>query len=222
MVLLRRDGMSLQAQTSLFQSLLNQPFCRPFKIHKGDTFVVQGESANQLFLINNCDFSVSYLTPAGKRYIVNSQRGFTGVLGEMEVFRPEGRYVFSVTALNDANGYQISRAKLLEAVAQQPDMALNFLQLVTGRYEESIGHTLSNILYTLRFNIIRVMLNKSAEANDGWFEFKTDQHASELGATTRAFRRVVKDLVDEGVVDKKRSTYRIANLDALKNELEDC
>ncbi|MBV7299955.1 Crp/Fnr family transcriptional regulator [Enterovibrio paralichthyis] len=213
--------MSLQAQTSLYQSLLALPCCRPFKIHPEETFLVQGEIANALYLVKDCDFYVSYLTPTGKRYIVSTQKGFTGVLGEMEVFRPEGRYVFSVTASAPASGYQISKARLLEAVTQHPEMAIHFLQLVSGRYEESIGHTLSNLLYSLRFNIIRAMLKQSEKEDGGWFEFKTEQYAGELGATQRAFRRVIKDLVDEGLVDKKRSSYRIAMPETLLEELDD-
>lgn len=213
--------MSLQAQTSLYQSLLTLPCCRPFKIHPEETFLVQGESANTLYLVKDCDFYVSYLTPTGKRYIVSTQKGFTGVLGEMEVFRPDGRYVFSVTASSPASGYQISRARLLEAVAQHPDMAIYFLQLLSGRYDESINHTLSNLLYTLRFNILRAMLRQSDLVEGGWFEFKTEQYAGELGATQRAFRRVIKELVDEGIIDKKRSSYRIALRETLVAELNE-
>ncbi|MGF1707522.1 Crp/Fnr family transcriptional regulator [Enterovibrio baiacu] len=212
--------MSLQAQSSLYHTLLALPCCRPFRFHVGETFLTQGETSHSLYLVNDCDFSVSYLTPTGKRYIVSSQKGFTGVLGEMEVCRPEGRYVFSVTALSSGSGFQISRQKLIEALAADPNLALTFIQLVSARYEESIGHTLNNLLYSLRFNIIRHLMKKSESAKGDWFEFKTDQHAGELGSTPRAFRRVMKDLVDEGVIDKKRTSYRVAMPDALTAELE--
>lgn len=210
-----------QIQSSLYQSLLALPGCRPFKIQEGETFLVQGEQATTLYLLEQCDFHVSYLTPLGKRYIVSTQKGFTGVLGEMEVFRPDGQYIFSATARQAATGYQISRQKLLDALSTHPEMAVQFLALLSGRYAESINHTLNALLYSLRYNVVRAMLEQSALADGGWFLFDTEQYAGELGATQRAFRRVIKELVDGGFIEKKRHAYRIAKYEELEQEISD-
>ncbi|NLS14643.1 Crp/Fnr family transcriptional regulator [Vibrio sp. SM6] len=205
---------------TLYQRLLALPCCRPIKLSAGQAFIVQGESSDTLFLVTKADFSVSYLSPAGKRYTVSSQKAFSGILGEMEIFRQGGQSVFSVVASSPANAFQISRVKLIEAVMAEPSLAVAFLQLISHRYEESIGHTLDNILHSLRFNAVRLLVKQSELASSSWFDFNIEQHAAELGATPRALRRVIKELLDEKGLEKQKGRYQIVDLKRFLAELD--
>ncbi|MCD9508028.1 Crp/Fnr family transcriptional regulator [Photobacterium phosphoreum] len=212
--------MPQQLHLSLYQRLLQLPCCRPVKLTANQMFIAQGEASDTLYLVQDCDFLVSYLSPVGKCYIVNAQQGFSGILGEMEIFREQGTSVFSVSALTNGIGHQIPRHKLIDAVLNNADLGLAFLQLISHRYEESIGHTLDNILHSLRFNTIRLLLKKSHLSAQGWFEFNIDQHAGELGATPRALRRVIKDLLNETTLEKQHKQYRLLETESLTQELK--
>ncbi|OBU16775.1 hypothetical protein AYY19_15090 [Photobacterium aquimaris] len=211
--------MPQQLHLSLYQRLLQLPCCRPVKLTANQIFIAQGEPSDSLYLVQDCAFLVSYLSPVGKRYIVNAQQGFSGILGEMEIFREQGTSVFSVAALSDGIGHQIPRHKLIEAVLNNAELGLAFLQLISHRYEESIGHTLDNILHSLRFNTIRLLIKKSHLSAQGWFEFNIEQHAGELGATPRALRRVIKDLLTAATLEKQHKHYRLLAADSLVQEL---
>lgn len=211
--------MPQQLHASLYQRLLQLPCCRPVRLNAHQAFIEQGKASDTLYLVQDCAFSVSYLSPVGKRYIVNAQQGFSGILGEMEIFREQGKSVFTVSTSINGIGHQIPRHKLIDAILNNADLGLGFLQLISHRYEESIGHTLDNILHSLRFNTIRLLIKKSHLSPQGWFEFNIEQQAGELGATPRALRRVIKDLLNAITLEKQHKQYRLLETDILIREL---
>lgn len=204
----------------IYHRLLTIPGGKPVRYAAGQVICFQGGEANALVVVSGADIKVQYVSASGKKYTLGQEENYFGVLGEMELFSGSGTHMLSVIAVNPVVGYQLCREKVLGALTKMPDLALDFLALMSNRYHTTVTRAMENILYGLRFNALKSLVDLSDAAGHGLFQIAQDVEAESLGTSSRAYRRILKSLIDEGVLEKEGSAFRFINLDRVFSEIQ--
>ncbi len=206
--------------TKIYHRLLTIPGGKPVRYAAGQVICFQGGEANALVVVSGADIKVQYVSASGRKYTLGQEENYFGVLGEMELFSGSGTHMLSVTAVNPVVGYQLTREKILGALTKMPDLALDFLALMSNRYHTTVTRAMENILYGLRFNALKRLVDLSEVAGHEQFLIAQDIEAESLGTSSRAYRRILKSLLDEGVLEKSGNGYRFINLDRVFSEIQ--
>ena len=206
--------------TKIYHRLLTIPGGKPVRYAAGQVICFQGGEANALVVVSGADIKVQYVSASGRKYTLGQEESYFGVLGEMELFSGSGTHMLSVTAVNPVVGYQLTREKILGALTKMPDLALDFLALMSNRYHTTVTRAMENILYGLRFNALKRLVDLSEAAGHEQFLIAQDIEAESLGTSSRAYRRILKSLLDEGVLEKSGNGYRFINLDRVFSEIQ--
>lgn len=206
--------------TKIYHRLLTVPGGRPVRYAAGQVICFQGGEASALVVVSGADIKVQYVSASGRKYTLGQEENYFGVLGEMELFSGSGTHMLSVVAVNPVVGYQLTREKVLAALVKMPDLALDFLALMSNRYHTTVTRAMENILYGLRFNALKRLADLSDAAGHGVFTVAQDVEAESLGTSSRAYRRVLKSLIDEGVLEKHGNSFKLINPERTFSEIQ--
>ena len=206
--------------TKIYHRLLTIPGGKPVRYAAGQVICFQGGEANALVVVSGADIKVQYVSASGRKYTLGQEENYFGVLGEMELFSGSGTHMLSVTAVNPVVGYQLTREKILGALTKMPDLALDFLALMSNRYHTTVTRAMENILYGLRFNALKRLVDLSEAAGHEQFLIAQDIEAESLGTSSRAYRRILKSLIDEELLAKEGNAFRFINLDRFFSEIQ--
>ena len=206
---------------TLFRQLRESSYCRRYQYKKGDALINQGDCVGYLYLLDNADISVVYHSASGRRYTITREQGYSGILGEMEIFREGDPSVFSVIAESTNQCSVIEKSQLLNLITRDPALSIEFLKVMSARYESSITLAMNRILYTLRHNIIGVLLNLDCQHQGQWFPLSITQQSAQLGATSRSYRRILKAFIDEDLIEKQGRSYRLRLRSELLSEWQE-
>lgn len=210
----QKNTMNFERQ--LVETLRAHSACKRLSYQKGEVLIAQGQRNQKLYLLNDAAVTVLYHAQSGRRYTVAKERHYSGILGELEIFQPSSTDgVFSVVADQAHFAYVIERPALLTLIAQDSALSLAFLQLLASRYQHSMSNSIKVILYGLQYNVSRLLLNKTPDA-DGFFPIAITEEASTLGASTRSFRRILKAFLDDKLIEKQGRRYRLLAPQTLK------
>lgn len=203
-------------EKKIMECLMNSGTSKRIQFKKGELILSQGERNQRLYLLNNVELSVIYHAQSGRRYTIAREKNFNGILGELEIFRDEAKSTFSVICENETHGRYIEKSTLIQLIEKDSSIAIDFIKMISNRYEQNITHSIRVILYRLQYNVIHLLLNKQANAPTEFFHLSITNEASMLGASTRSFRRILKMFIDEGILQKQGRQYRV--IDPLKLE----
>ncbi len=206
--------------TKIYHRLLTVSGGRPVRYAAGQVICFQGGEANALVVVSGADIKVQYVSASGRKYTLGQEENYFGVLGEMELFSGSGIHMLSVVAVNPVVGYQLTREKVLGALVKMPDLALDFLALMSSRYHMTVTRAMENILYGLRFNALKRLVDLSDAADHGVFTVAQDVEVESLGTSSRAYRRVLKSLIDEGVLEKHGNSFKLINPEWAFSEIQ--
>ena len=207
-------------ELNLLTKLKKSPFCRRYHYKKGDALINQGCCDGHLYLLENANISVMYHSISGKRYTISYENEFTGVLGEMEIFRDEDESVFSVFAEHNSQCYTIDRKNINDLIVNDPQIAISLLKIISSRYEKSITQAMKRILYPLKYNVVDTLIQKDKSSHDGWFDLHVTKNATLLGSSSRSYRRILKELIDNNLIIKQSKKYKVIDKSAILNELK--
>ena len=109
-------------------------------------------------------------------------------------FRDEAKSTFSVICENETQGRYIEKSTLVQLIEKDSSIAIDFIKMISNRYEQNITHSIRVILYRLQYNVIHLLFSKQANDPDQFFHLSITNEASMLGASTRSFRRILKNV----------------------------
>ncbi|CAM3694561.1 Crp/Fnr family transcriptional regulator [Parendozoicomonas haliclonae] len=204
----------------IYHRLLTIPGGKPVRYQAGDVICFQGRESCGVVVVSGADIKVQYISAAGRKYTIVQEDNYSGVLGEMELFSETSNHMLSVIAVNPVTGYQLSRAVMRDALVKMPDLALDFMTLMSNRYHSTVTQAMVNILYGLRFNALQRLVAQADAAGGEVFVISQEVEAERLGTSSRAYRRILKNLLDDGIVQRAGDGFRIANPEQARAELQ--
>jgi CRP-like cAMP-binding protein len=124
----------------------------------------------------------------------------------------------TATAMEDSTVCQIPKELLEQLMNQYPDVAREFIKLLAKDVKDKEEHLLQMAYNSVRKKMADAMVRLQSQLGDDGESFKINREdlAAMTGMATETVSRTLSDFKDEGLIEKKGSFIKVANLESLK------
>ncbi len=183
------------------------------KFNTFDKILVQNEAPSSVYIIRKGKVKVYSLTPTGVRYL---ERIYceNDLFGELEIFadKPILNYV---EALEPCEAIKISKESFLDWIKYDSDFSLYIhVQLSQKMYHTSINSK-ANVAYNLKYRLLFFIWKFFDEHNVDTVH--KDILVEGLGSNIRSVNRIIKELVDENVVEYNKGFVKVQDMHKVVN-----
>ena len=202
------------------QWVKNQEY-RTIQVSKGDFIIKQHTQVSEVYWADNAQFSVLHTAENGKTLSLGDYHLADNFFGEMEFFS-DGPSPFSVVATSDVELIAIPMDKFAELLLQDGHIAFWMNHRMSIIYLNTMSIAIERSLYPLKYNIIKDLVDRHTCNEKSQGHSYMYQEAQRFGCTERAYTRIIRELIDEGLVAKESDKSGVVpvNLDALTQSLE--
>ncbi|MCU8000394.1 Crp/Fnr family transcriptional regulator [Shewanella oncorhynchi] len=179
------------------------------KYDKNTYLLRQSKQVLELIFCEDASLTVSYLNSSGNEFILKVESNYTGFLGEMEFFQENNHSLFNIRSNKSGVLYRISKANFIKIVDNNASMLMYITSLITKRYNRNMHELISNLTQSTKVSIINQILEARNLANEEQFKISSTLGAKRLGITTRSYRRIINELIQEGKIIKSKPFYKI-------------
>ncbi len=182
---------------------------------RGETVFGQGEPAAGMFVVMHGQVKVFQLTPGGHEVVLHLVRpGET--LAEAAVFR-RGAYPAQARAMKPSRLLFLPAQVLLQAILQNPDLALRMLASLSNRLREFAGMLGEQQSGTAVARLSGWLLRQSGDAEGNVrLEMSRETLASLLGLTRETLSRSFSRLRAMGLIAMNRREIRLLDPEGLR------
>ena len=208
-------GVSSAASGLLLELLA--PLARTTILKKGQDLFVQGDEADALFVLHRGHMEISTVSEDGRR-LAHILLKPGAVFGEMALFDGGVRSA-TVTAKERCEVWSIDRQELIQETRNNPDLAIEMLQLTIGRLRWMSAQLEDHAFQTVgvrlarRLNFLLLTIGEN-----GVVKISQSDIAEHVGATREAVSKILSGWKERGIVELGRG--KIIVLDpALLNDV---
>jgi CRP-like cAMP-binding protein len=188
---------------------------------KKDILIHQDEPLSKLILVRSGTVSFSYDVGNGRRLLLGQLDCNNTLIGEIEALNNHP-CTYTVTCLNEVQYNLIELKHWRQLLLDQPDLSLYTAQTIAAKFIENQKVNLDKLLLPLSYNIAKDCLMRAENSNPTLLRaYSTVNAEAERFATTeRAYRRVVTELVDKGLIVRTNEGLKPVDIDALGDFVE--
>lgn len=174
--------------------------CVPRRLEKGQILFHQGAEGYEIFVVLSGRLRVEASSSDGKPVTI-AMRGARDVIGEMAIIEKLPRSA-TVSAETDCRLLVIHRDEFTRLIEKSPTIALSLLQHLSARVREVTQALTDSRSETLRHRVLQYLHQR--QTSEGNITIRDSQKvaAQELGCSREAFSRNLKQLCDEGKIQK--------------------
>jgi len=183
---------------------------------KKEVLLHQDQPLTKLLLIRSGTISLSYDVGNGRRLLLGQLDCNNTLIGEIEALN-NNPCIYTVTCFSDVSYHLIELKHWRALLLEKPELSLYTAQTIAAKFQENQKINLDKLLLPLAYNIAKDCLLRAENNNPTLLRaYPTVNAEAERFATTeRAYRRVVSDLVEKGLVERSSDGLKavdIANL----------
>ena len=181
------------------------------KFNTFDKILIQNEDPNFVYIIKKGKVKVYSLTPTGIKYLERTYCE-NDLFGELEVFanKPILNYV---EALEPCEGIKISKESFLEWIKYDSEFSLYIhTELSEKMYHTSINSK-ANVAYNLKDRVLFFLWKFLNEHNLNTVH--KDILVEGVGSNIRSINRIIKELVDEGIIEYNKGSIKVKDINKL-------
>ena len=180
-----------------------------------DKILKQNEDPSFVYIIKKGKVKVYSLTPTQLKYLERIYCEYE-LFGELEVFIDKPILNF-VEAVEPCEVIKIPKDTFLEWIKYDSDFSLFIhVQMAEKMYHTSISSK-ANIAYTLKSRIIFFLWSFLDEHNLD--SFHKDILVEGVGSNIRSVNRIIKELVDESLIEYNKGFIKVKDMDKLVDEI---
>ena len=180
-----------------------------------DKILKQNEDPSFVYIIKKGKVKVYSLTPTQLKYLERIYCEYE-LFGELEVFIDKPILNF-VEAVEPCEVIKIPKDTFLEWIKYDSDFSLFIhVQMAEKMYHTSISSK-ANIAYTLKSRIIFFLWSFLDEHNLD--SVHKDILVEGVGSNIRSVNRIIKELVDESLIEYNKGFIKIKDMDKLVDEI---
>lgn len=158
----------------------------------------EGDQASYLFVILSGNVNLFVSDPDGRKFVV-STHGPGECIGETML--DGGPWPTSAETLESCRVWALARDDLLRVIAEQPAVALRFIQVISQRERALTDCTKSLALKDVYGRVVKLLGDLSVEHGGGRIvarHLTQDGIAARIGASREMVNRVMRDLTTGG------------------------
>ena len=185
------------------------------KFNTFDKILKQNEEPSFVYIIKKGKVKVYSLTPTQLKYLERIYCEYE-LFGELEVFIDKPILNF-VEAVEPCEVIKIPKDTFLEWIKYDSDFSLFIhVQMAEKMYHTSISSK-ANIAYTLKSRIIFFLWSFLDEHNLD--SVRKDILVEGVGSNIRSVNRIIKELVDESLIEYNKGFIKVKDMDKLVDEI---
>jgi len=187
-------------------------------IDRGSTFVHQGVGMPSMYYVVKGDVKIEQAVVSGKS-ILFACAGEVSWLGDLELFSDGEEANSTVTAITDLEVIRFPMARMRKNLKKQPELSEMFARSLARKMWAYSKLSAVNILYPLLDRYAAYLYKMSADSLELPIALETS--AGLLGAGERQLQRVLRVLVERGIVSRSGRTLSVIDRDGLKRLARD-
>jgi CRP-like cAMP-binding protein len=177
-------------------------------LHQGDMpefvyFLIAGDARVYTLILNGSSYLQHIYSPGD-------------LFGEFEALN-QRPYLACVQASSACKTIQIENDAFIEWINNDPDFSLVISQQTADKLYQSMLDAVVNIVYPLKYRVLYFLWNV---AQNGSNTIRKEDIIEGLGSNERSINRIIRDLVNELVIDYDRGAISISDLDAIVHEMK--
>ena len=181
------------------------------KFNTFDKILKQNEDPNFVYIIKKGKVKVYSLTPTGIKYLERTYCE-NDLFGELEVFANKCILNY-VEALEPCEAIKISKELFLEWIKYDSDFSLYIhIELSKKMYHTSINSK-ANVAYNLKDRVLFFLWKFLNEHNLNTVH--KDILVEGVGSNIRSVNRIIKELVDEDIVEYNKGFIKVKDINKL-------
>lgn len=199
-------------------------------IEKGSYLFQEGETAEELYLIQSGKIQMGKITADGRELTLRicSQ---DDLVGELTLFSHAAKYMLSAKVLEDGTVSVIPKVILEKKLEENPVLALEFMKWMSDHFRKTqtkfrdlVLHGKKGALYS---TLIRMTNSFGIEKEDGILldiNLTNQELANFCGTSREVVNRMLSDLKKNNILSMVDGKIFINDLDFIKDEIqcEDC
>ncbi|PFG56273.1 CRP-like cAMP-binding protein [Vibrio sp. ES.051] len=169
----------------------------------------QSVAVPSLIFCINANLTISYINSNGNEFILKIEENYTGFIGEMEFFQKDNHALFNVKSNQPGSYYKLTKPQVLKVLSSNQDVFSDLMELMTKRYNTNVKKLIERLTQPTRTSIENQILQAHNLAGQGYFELSSNLNSKKLGITPRTYRRIIHDLISEGILEKSGKRYKL-------------
>ncbi|WP_105199576.1 MULTISPECIES: Crp/Fnr family transcriptional regulator [unclassified Pseudoalteromonas] len=201
--------------TDLVEQLLNYAGTY-YQQEKKEVLLHQDQPLQKLVLVRSGTVSFSYDVGNGRRLLLGQLDCNNTLIGEIEALNNQP-CIYTVTCFSDVSYNLIELKHWRQVLLANPQLSLYTAQTIAAKFQENQKVNLDKLLLPLSYNIAKDCLMRAQNTNPTLLRaYPTVSAEAERFATTeRAYRRVVTELVDKGLIVRSKEGLQAIDIPAL-------
>lgn len=185
-------------------------------LQPGDVVCAQGEYDDRLFVLEYGLLEVSVLSAEGRKLSLNLLR--TGsVFGEISMFDP-GPRTARIEAIEDSHVRFIRHSSLMQAVSNQPHLAVELLRLAGKRLRWMAQQVEERAFLPPTARLAAKSLFLAGDG--GRIEMSQSQLADYIGVTREVVSKILSEWKREKIVSVSRGLIEVLDKNALRAKID--
>ena len=181
----------------------------------GDIILAQGQKVEALYVVSVGKVSMNTAAINGRRFQLGEVHCDYHIFGEMEFFTKD-KCQWNVVADDEMTVDIICAKQLQNTLIEKPLLSLFFSSALAFDYQESMEIYTSRLLHPIAYNIAYDLWQRQGNTVNLDAFTNPEQEAERFGTSSRVYRRAVKSLVEQGLIEKFSGGIRIVDLAKLE------
>jgi CheY-like chemotaxis protein/CRP-like cAMP-binding protein len=187
-----------------------------FVYEKGMSIYCEGNNSNHIFYIIKGEVKTFKISEGGKELITNifkdkSFFGFTSFINN----KP---YNENAVTISKTKVLKISKFEVLKLVKQNPQFAINFMDLLTNDLANVQDHLIHLAYDSVRKKTANTLIELHNENENGFIvEISRSNLANLIGIAKETLIRTLTDFKEENIIKSNRNSIKIVNLKKLSS-----
>jgi len=180
----------------------------------GSFLLTQGDEPGDVFILLEGQAMVYLLTPNGVHFLEYIYKD-NEIFGEIEALN-EKPIVCSVVARSLCKVIQIGKRPFIDWMRADTAFAVYISRQLAEKFYQSNLSSATHIAYPLRYRMLFFLWQSTQQGNP---YIRKEDVVRGLGSNERSTNRVIKQLVEAGLVEYDRGVLKIGSLEAALTEM---
>nr|WP_144474977.1 Crp/Fnr family transcriptional regulator [Cytobacillus oceanisediminis] len=195
-------------------------------IDKGSFLFEEGNTANELYIIQSGKFQVSKMIPDGRELTIRMCSAGE-LVGELTLFSPESQHILNARASESGSVAVIQKDRLEDEIAKDSGLALELVKWLSlqhrksqTRFRDLVLHGKKGALYS---TLIRLVNSFGVKTEDGMkidVSLTNQELANFCGTSREVVNRLLSELRKQEIISIDKGYITIHALHRLKREID--
>ncbi|WP_246814137.1 Crp/Fnr family transcriptional regulator [Ferrimonas balearica] len=200
----------LEQHHDAFTAALSECRVGAAQFQADDLLLTQGQAVDRLYIVPTGKLAFHITAINGRRFQLGEVQCEHHIIGEMEFFT-NTPCQWSVMAMEPLQAEVLCVQRLQQQLTANPILSLFFASALAFDYQESLAISTHRLLHPIAYNIAFDLWQRRRSKMTLDAFNRVEQEAERFGTSSRVYRRAVKSLIEQGLVEKRGHSIEVVD-----------